>query len=63
MEKVYTAVNVMQSAAPNTVLLEVGDTFPSLTMKEEGKARKQSRSLPAVAYSISNMRRSDECRA
>ena len=50
----YTA-KLKESAAPNTVLLEVGDAFPSLKLKEEGK--QEMVPDPHWWHSIANMRK------
>jgi ABC-type Zn uptake system ZnuABC Zn-binding protein ZnuA len=51
----YTA-RLKESAAPNAVLLQVGDAFPSLTMKEEGEETKTVLD-PHWWHSISNMKK------
>jgi len=51
----YTS-KLQESAAPNTVLLQVGDAFPSLTMKEEGEAAKTVED-PHWWHSIANMKK------
>jgi ABC-type Zn uptake system ZnuABC Zn-binding protein ZnuA len=49
----YTAK--LKEAAPGAVLLEVGDSFPSLTMKEEG--RQETVPDPHWWHSIGNMKK------
>ena len=51
----YTG-KLQESAAPNAVLLQVGDAFPSLTMKEEGEAAKAVED-PHWWHSIANMKK------
>ena len=50
----YTA-RLKESAAPNAVLLQVGDAFPSLTMQEEGETKVVPD--PHWWHSISNMKK------
>ncbi|MGB8356513.1 MAG: metal ABC transporter substrate-binding protein [Chthoniobacteraceae bacterium] len=51
----YTA-KLQESAAPNAVLLQVGDAFPSLKMKEEGEAEKTIED-PHWWHSVANMKK------
>ena len=48
----YTA-RLRESAAPNAVLLEVGDAFPSLKLKDEGKVIED----PHWWHSVANMKK------
>ncbi len=50
----YTG-RLKESAAPNAVLLQVGDAFPSLTMQEEGETKTVLD--PHWWHSISNMKK------
>src|ERR1700677_4600832 len=50
----YTG-RLKESAAPTSVLLQVGDAFPSLTMKEEGETKTVLD--PHWWHSISNMKK------